>query len=154
MKHLVFVYGTLKKGFPNERHNAATQIEGRFTTEQKFPLLICGERFSACMVNQVGEGEFVTGELYEADAAALAKMDALERITEPDGYRRVAITVKNDVSGEKHTAYVYLSQPMYIPLPKQGGPLKEYTLDWAARYVSRNAARPVQSAPREQPLQP
>jgi gamma-glutamylaminecyclotransferase len=41
----VFVFGTLKDGFPNHSENEGKKIVGRFMTRDKYPLYLIGERF-------------------------------------------------------------------------------------------------------------
>ena len=43
MAHLVFVFGTLKEGFPNFRINKGIRVVGEFVTVQRFPLHLIGE---------------------------------------------------------------------------------------------------------------
>ena len=111
LSHVVFVYGTLKSGFPNHEKYMKTAVPiGEYKTVLRYPLVLCGERYSPCMINSPGHGLHVRGELYEIDAAGLKRMDALERIHEPDGYRRHAIRVApwgNDSAGPK-TVQTYL----------------------------------------------
>ncbi|HYP70984.1 MAG TPA: gamma-glutamylcyclotransferase family protein, partial [Variovorax sp.] len=89
MNHLVFVFGTLKEGFPNFATNKGRRLPGVFLTKDRYPFYLVGERHSPWLVDQPGEGERVVGQVFEVDKVALAAMDALERIHEPDGYRRV-----------------------------------------------------------------
>ena len=78
--------------------------------------------------------------MFEVDDAALAAMDALERVTEPDGYRRVAIEVEADGApvGPTLRPFVYLKPAQQVNLSEvRLGPLREYTADHAARYRPR-----------------
>ena len=91
----IFVFGTLKEGFPNFATNRGRRVEGEFQTCQRLPLYLVGERFSPWLIDQPGEGFQVAGQVFEVDAATLALMDQLERTHEPDGYVRQTINVQD-----------------------------------------------------------
>lgn len=143
MAHRVFVFGTLKEGFPNFAVNRGTRLPGRFVTRERFPLYLVGERHVPWMFDQRGEGERVSGEVYEVDDATLAAMDRLERVGEADGYRRAAILV--EVPGATFDAFAYLKPVgQLVPGDLRAGPLAEYTLEHASLYRKR-AARPEEA---------
>lgn len=106
-KDKVFVYGTLKAGFPNHHINKGLRFRSSFRTTESFPLYLEGERFTPWMVLDAGKGHRIKGEVYLANAEELAEMDVLERITEPDGYHRVVTKVECDETGEFIDVYVY-----------------------------------------------
>lgn len=137
MAHLVFVFGTLKEGFPNFAVNAGKRVAGIFRTHERFPLYLVGDRHVPWMLDSAGEGERVAGELYEVDDATLAAMDRLERVSEPDGYRRVAIRVH----GEGHDsveAFAYLKPASQLAAAQvRAGPIAEYTREHARLYRAR-----------------
>jgi gamma-glutamylaminecyclotransferase len=93
MPTLVFVFGTLKQGFPNAATNRGARWPGNFRTEAAFPLYLVGERHVPWLLNAPGTGLPVIGEVYAVDEATLRDMDALERVGHPDGYVRQGITV-------------------------------------------------------------
>ncbi len=137
---LVFVYGTLKQGFPNQAINRGRRV-GRAVTHQLWPLYLVGERRSPWLLDRPGEGLHVTGELYEVDEETLAGMDRLERIAEPDGYRRRTIAVTIPGEGAHRGAQVYLKDPALIsPGDIKAGPLAEYTPEHAKLYRKRQPA--------------
>jgi gamma-glutamylaminecyclotransferase len=141
MKSRVFVFGTLKQGFPNFHVNSGCRLSGTFVTSRAYPLYLVGERRSPWMLDQPGAGVCVRGEVFEVDGAALARMDVLERVGEPEGYRRVRIEVAGTGSSEPVDAFVYLKDPAEFP-PHAGsaiGPLSEYTPEHAALYRPRSA---------------
>jgi gamma-glutamylaminecyclotransferase len=74
--------------------NTGVRVEGEFVSVQPYPLYVIGPHHLPWLVDRAGQGEPVTGQLYEVDDAGLARMDALERITEPDWYRRGEILVR------------------------------------------------------------
>jgi gamma-glutamylaminecyclotransferase len=80
----------------------------------------------------------VTGHLFEVDDETLAAMDSLERVSEPDGYRRVLIDVESIGSPRPVRAHAYLKPvEQLLPAEVQLGPLGEYGLDHAALYRPR-----------------
>jgi HAD superfamily hydrolase (TIGR01509 family) len=142
MAHLVFVFGTLKEGFPNFAVNKGKRVPGAFRTLDRFPLYLVGERHVPWMLDLRGEGERVVGEVYEVDDAALAAMDALERVGHPDGYRRVAIPVEGGGGVAEVFAYLKFA-PHLVRSEARLGPIEEYTLDHARLYRSRSMSVPV-----------
>ncbi|WP_218509409.1 gamma-glutamylcyclotransferase family protein [Variovorax sp. dw_308] len=136
------MFGTLKQGFPNFATNEGRRIAGEFVTVESYPLYLVGERHSPWMIDLPGQGHRVAGQLFEVDEGALARMDALERITEPDGYRRLRIGVvkRGDEDGESVEAFVYLQPTMPRAEDIRLGPLEDYSLAHASLYRSRPAA--------------
>ncbi|XP_045208146.2 putative gamma-glutamylcyclotransferase CG2811 [Mercenaria mercenaria] len=92
--HKVFVYGTLKKGQPNEYFmNMIPSVEylGTAETRTKYPLIIGGEWNLPMLLNREGEGKTVKGEVYRVDKDALERLDQFEG--HPDFYERTEIDV-------------------------------------------------------------
>ena len=146
MSQRVFVFGTLKQGFPNHHRNRGRRIEGRYRTVEAYPLLLVGERHSPWLVDTPGEGLPVYGEVYELEDAALADMDRLERIDQPDSYRRKALLVVEERSGREQSVQAYLKPvEQYIALPAgeiRSAPLSEYSPALAASYRPRPSQAP------------
>jgi gamma-glutamylaminecyclotransferase len=69
---LVFVFGTLKQGFPNAATNRGARWPGNFRTEAAFPLFLVGERHVPWLLNAPGTGLPVIGEVYAVDEARCA----------------------------------------------------------------------------------
>jgi gamma-glutamylaminecyclotransferase len=136
MKHLVFIYGTLKKGFPNHDTymESATRL-GKYQTLEKYPLVLIGERHVPCMINTPGQGHRIEGELYEVDDDCLKKMDALEGTKQPDGYRRLLIPVRtveeSDAVPQKVHAYL---MPPGIAKDFRSQNLSSYSAQAAKKY--------------------
>ena len=65
MRIRVFVYGTLKEGFPNFGTNTGTRIPGLFVTKERYPLYLVGQRHSPWMINTPGKGTQVIGQVFE-----------------------------------------------------------------------------------------
>ena len=141
MRHLVFVFGTLKEGFPNFHVNAGTRVGQTFRTRERFPLFLVGERHVPWMLAQPGAGLQVLGQVFEVNALTLRAMDDLEQIHEPDGYRRVEIEVEEELTsgqnqGIKVFAYLKPAEHLTVDLPRVG-PLSEYTAEHAELYRPR-----------------
>ncbi|MOA47671.1 AIG2-like family protein [compost metagenome] len=95
----------------------------------------------------MGEGERVVGQVFEVDEASLAAMDELERITQPDGYRRVMLEVeaRQDSQTTRFCVHAYLKpQEQFAVANARLGPLQEYMHGHAAMYRGREA---LQAAP-------
>ena len=139
---LLFVYGSLKTGFPNEHINAGVRQAGVFRTHQRLPLYLLGEGHVPCLAIDPGNGHRVIGELYEASEAALSAMDRLERLGEPDGYLRVEIEVEcvDGAQPRAIRALVYAKTAEQVAHESsRAGPFAEYTLEHARRFKWRGA---------------
>lgn len=128
---LIFVYGTLKQGLCNAGANQGRRVPGRHVTEDAWPLMIVVNGRWPWLRPLRGQGHRVAGELYEVDAAALARMDALERIHEPGQYQRHRIAVLDDADGTRREAWVYFGTEEGYVARGGGhtGPLDEYRLE-------------------------
>jgi gamma-glutamylaminecyclotransferase len=104
----VFVFGTLKKGFPlhEEGLQGATYL-GPYRTVEKYPMMVAGPWYAPMMMHESGVGWHVKGELYEVDDETLERLDALESIHKPDNYR-VIVEVEPFEAGDITSAYVYV----------------------------------------------
>jgi gamma-glutamylaminecyclotransferase len=130
---LLFVYGSLKQGFPNAHVNQGRRVAGTYQTVQPHPFYLLNGRLP-CLFPQPGHGLQVRGQLFEVGERELALMDALERVDEPGGYRRVVIAVQAVQGHENRTeeAFVYVQDPALLQAPgPHPGPLSEYTLEHA-----------------------
>lgn len=138
-RHAIFVYGTLREGYPNHQHNVGERAPGIFRTVERFPLLLNGLRCSPCLVDSPGQGFRVRGELYRVDDEGLALMDRLERTDAADGYRRLEIQISADAGlpAEPVTVFAYLQRAEFVRDIRQG-PLREYTLQHASLYRPRD----------------
>ena len=135
MAHRIFVYGTLKQGFPNFHINRGRRVPGDFVTVQQHPLYILGDAHLPWLVRQPGAGHAVTGELYEVDDAGLAAMDMLEQIDEPLWYHREIIEVQPASWGEAVQTFVYFGTAARVALETvHAGPLAAYTAEHAKTY--------------------
>lgn len=78
--HIVFVYGTLKRGGSNHRFLAGQVFLGTALTRAGATLYSLGEYPG--LVHDPADGEGVTGELWAVDDEALAGLDELEGVAE------------------------------------------------------------------------
>lgn len=137
--HKVFVYGTLKEGFPNFSSNNGERLSGEFETVEKYPFYLVGERFSPWFIIDPGKGGIIKGQVFEVTNTALAEMDRLERIDEQDGYKRLVISVKCKATCTHFKTFVY-AKPKSLVIQDdiqyqiEGG----YTLEHARLYSKRD----------------
>lgn len=132
----VFVYGTLKRGFPNHQLMPTARFIGRAQTRDRYPLVVAGRWFSPVLLDEPGEGHHVRGELYEVDDVGLAALDELEGADLPVGYDRIRLEVVPEDGGEPTTVWTY-AKPRIRLDRIHAGPLDEYRHD--PRYVPGEA---------------
>lgn len=99
--HIVFVYGTLKRGGCNHGLLASAVFLGPATTRDPHPLFV--ENFPY-LLDRPGHGHIVQGELYRVDNTTLAQLDILE--DHPREYRRALRTFLHS-DGREITAWAY-----------------------------------------------
>ena len=134
----VFVFGTLKEGFPNFKTNKGSRLAGSFLTKNTYPLYLIGDRYIPWLVLDEENGYQIKGEVYYVSEAALAEMDELEQISETDGYRRVELDVYCEKTGKGFKGQVYGKTLDQLPDVKIQCELKnEYTLEHAKLYRRR-----------------
>ncbi len=127
--HRVFVYDTLKRGFPN--HDAAMtafRCLGRFRTVEAYPLVVGGKWFSVYLIDELGKGKPVFGEIFEVDDEGLGTLDRVEGTHLPNGYHRITIALASNDGGSTFEAYTYAKRRDNIE-GIHSEPLDEYTLD-------------------------
>lgn len=136
---LIFVYGTLKEGFPNFPFNPGRRVAGTFCTRQRFPFYVVqliGEDRAPWLMNQPGQGVQVSGQVFEVDAATLQAMDEFEEAGQPTGYVRVQVEVEAvDQNGEVLRAHAYMKEAhQLVACLTVEGPFAEYTAALAVGY--------------------
>jgi len=103
---LLFVYGTLKRGFHNHHYLLGANFKTAATTVEKFPMVARGIPY---LFNTPGEGTNIIGEIYEiTDINMLRAMDRLEG--HPDWYRRSPIKVTDGTTEMEALVYFSLDQ--------------------------------------------
>ncbi|WP_029896484.1 gamma-glutamylcyclotransferase family protein [Desulfohalovibrio reitneri] len=110
--HLVFVYGTLRRGFHNHPLLVQAEFLGTATTKHRYALHLEDVPY-LYPHNPVSR---VRGELYRVTETTLRELDLLEE--HPNVYKREPAPVLVD-SGHKTTAWVYF-------FPKPQGKLIEH----------------------------
>jgi gamma-glutamylaminecyclotransferase len=125
MAEKIFVFGTLKRGFPlHERGLSGATFLGAYRTRERFPMLIAGPRFAPMMLNEPGLGCHVVGELYDVDERAVANLDQLESVGQP-GNLRVPIEVEPTGGGPAVSAFAYM-KARRLAEPAHSGYLELY----------------------------
>jgi len=103
METLLFVYGTLKRGYSNHAHLAGQTYVGPARTVPGFTLYDLGgyPGIVADPADRVGVG----GEVWRVDSAALAALDQFEGVHE-GLYRREPLRLAPPYDAEQVEAYV------------------------------------------------
>lgn len=116
----LFVFGTLKAGFPLHREGLAdTPKLCDCRTVQRFPMFVAGPWFAPMMLNEPGQGHRVQGELYEVDDARLALIDRLESVP-AEGNLRLVVDIETLDGSPAGAAFAYmksraLATPVHSP---------------------------------------
>lgn len=139
MQFFIFVYGTLKEGFPNFHFNPGRRIPGTYRTRQALPFYVVqlrDEDRAPWLVNKPGQGVQVSGQVFEVDAATLQSMDEFEEVGLPTGYVRVAVELEAvDDAGTVLQAHVYMKEEhQMVECLAVEGPFAEYTEQLAVGY--------------------
>lgn len=121
----VFIYGTLKRGLPNHKYlPAGMSFVRSMITVDPYPLVV-GPHGVPFLLDLPGRsGAFrVQGELFSADADAVAFLDQFEG-THTRFYRRVEVDVVDENGGQRTRASTYVRHP------EEGGPafMREWTV--------------------------
>ena len=100
---LIFVYGTLRKGFHNHRLLKNSTFIGKGRTKKKYKMTVNGIPF----VSEKEGISHIVGEVYEVDEKTLKRLDILE--SHPDWYERkkVKIILEN---GKEIEAWLYFNE--------------------------------------------
>lgn len=128
-KHLVFVYGTLRRGgerampelFPGAKFIGRAQARGSLYDLGPYPGLLLD-----------GSGSPVAGEVYEVDDETLVRLDAFEATSY---YRRERVEVS--LGEQSVECWVYVYDPQFYPRrrPITSGDWIEYArtkIEWPA----------------------
>jgi len=110
--NLIFVYGTLKRGFCRS-HNLADQtfLEPAITVS-RYLMYDCGE-YPALVVDSK-EGIRIHGELWRVTDENLTLLDQVEGVAE-NWYAREVIQLETPVITERVQAYFYLGEVNHLP---------------------------------------
>ncbi|EYU39455.1 hypothetical protein ABFS82_06G203400 [Erythranthe guttata] len=141
---LIFVYGTLKRGFYNHKLIQTTDAAfiGPHTTVESFPL-VCGPHGIPYLINLPGSGTRIHGELYSVSSGlGLARLDELEGI-DRGHYERLPVAV---CGGERvrvveaYFAHREFGEALWKRCGEEG--LSEYGVDMVNNYVRREDRPP------------
>jgi gamma-glutamylaminecyclotransferase len=121
----LFVYGTLLRGEPNAGWLSGARFLGPCSTRAAFTLIDLGP-YPA--MTAAGDG-VVHGELYEIDAATLARLDDFEG--HPDLYRRTPLLLAD---GSVAQAYLLANAAPGTPVIVSG--------DWRRREPAQRVSAP------------
>ncbi|MEO2068955.1 MAG: gamma-glutamylcyclotransferase [Desulfurobacteriaceae bacterium] len=104
-KYLLFVYGTLKKGFWNHHFLQNEKFVGKAETKEKYAMYVT--RIPFVVKNE--KVSTIKGKVYEVSKETLKEIDRLEG--HPEWYKRELVPVVVSVNGKKKEvkAYVYFS---------------------------------------------
>jgi len=99
---LIFVYGTLRRGFGNHHLVRRAAFLGRGETAERLVMHVAGQIPFA----HAAEAAYpIVGEIYAVDAATLAALDRLE--DHPHWYVRTPVTIRME-DGRDLAAQIYL----------------------------------------------
>jgi gamma-glutamylcyclotransferase (GGCT)/AIG2-like uncharacterized protein YtfP len=114
MSNLIFVYGSLKRGYRNWKHILKDRalFVGEALSEDANYAMYDAEAFPKVVVDNL-DGHGVAGELFQVDDEVLARCDRLEG--NPVFYRREERRFMILESGEIVTAWIYLCQHRVDP---------------------------------------
>lgn len=110
-KHKVFVYGTLKRGYGNNRLLKEAVFLGTAQTKEKWAMISNYSKTFPYLIEENEAGHNVQGEVYYVTDTELKSLDMLEGT--PHHYRRNKITVeyKDDKTDEEVYVYVKAFTP-------------------------------------------
>jgi gamma-glutamylaminecyclotransferase len=112
-RHLVFVYGTLKRGGENHGYLAGQTFLGNARTRPGFRLYHL--KGYPGLVRDPADQQGVAGEVWGVTGKALATLDVFEGV--PEGlYQRVPIDLQPPFDRATVTAYLYLHDVAGRPL--------------------------------------
>uniref|UniRef100_A0A0E0KC63 Gamma-glutamylcyclotransferase family protein n=1 Tax=Oryza punctata TaxID=4537 RepID=A0A0E0KC63_ORYPU len=151
---MVFVYGTLKRGFPNHPLLAASgsPLAGAASTAAPASLVVGPYSVPFLLPiptrqSSSSGGHLVSGELYAVSPRALVDLDALEG-THLGVYerRKVTVVVKGGsgevVEAEAYFAHASYAEALWLRCGGEAAEIGEYTMDHAASYVPPSARSP------------
>jgi gamma-glutamylaminecyclotransferase len=137
MTHLVFVYGSLKRGYRNSPLLAGSVFLDEAVSVPTYKMIeIKMAEYSFPVIMPDPGGRKLAGEVYGVDDATLARLDQLER--EGSSYDRVTIDAEwSPSNGERSAvqAFVYVGREDRFGETFARGPLYDRTnergeLDW------------------------
>ena len=124
---LIFVYGTLKRGFANHEVLGSQALYlGEAVTVDRFPLVIM-RWASPAMLHAPGEGHRVVGEAYAVSGDTVARLDTFE-----SNYWRGGLEII--LRGKVVSATTYFRIPG--PELRQARQIREFTQEDNVAYIA------------------
>lgn len=105
-RHLVFVYGLLKRGFSLHHHLSTAEFLGEAVTAPDYLLVDCQEYPGLRHASSRSEGISVQGELFRVDSAVLSQLDVVEGVDE-GLYRREPVQLAEPSIDQNVWAWFY-----------------------------------------------
>ncbi|KAF0911465.1 hypothetical protein E2562_011117 [Oryza meyeriana var. granulata] len=141
---MVFVYGTLKRGFPNHPLLAASGSPFAGAASTAAPASLVVGPYSVPFLlpcrrprSSSSAGHLISGELYAVSPRALVDLDALEGIhLGVYERRRVTVIVEGEeveVEAEAYLAHKSYAEALWLHCGGEAAEIGEYTMDHAAR---------------------
>ena len=113
--HNIFIYGTLKRGYSNHNQYLKNQkYLGRYRTVDCYPLVIANKWFAPVLIDELGQGKQIFGELYQVNDEKLAELDSLEHTDHILGYKRIEIKIQNIENGVMVQSFTYAKKRKYV----------------------------------------
>ncbi len=109
---LIFVYGTLKRGFCRAPFLSDQQFLEEACTAPRYALFDCGEY--PALVKDNTTGIRIQGELWRVDARGLELLDEVEGVAE-QLYARESIELESPLISAEVQAYFYLPDVSQLP---------------------------------------
>ncbi|SFB57292.1 Gamma-glutamyl cyclotransferase, AIG2-like [Rhizobium sp. NFR07] len=121
----VFIYGTLKRGFPLFKKGlVGARYVGDVETIEPYPLYIAGSFYGPMMLDLPGEGVRVRGELFEVEEDRLHVLDELEDVDDKTSFRS-SIEVASVGGGISTMAIGFMKTEKWLD-PLHSGYLSDY----------------------------
>mmetsp|Transcript_31209 Transcript_31209/g.89553 ORF Transcript_31209/g.89553 Transcript_31209/m.89553 type:complete len:331 (-) Transcript_31209:92-1084(-) len=154
---ILFVYGTLKRGFTNHaRYLAFSEAKkkaaflGSATTEEKYPMVIRPPHVkpTTCapvLIDKAGSGHCVHGEVYKVDADTLAALDILEGVRSGFYYKKaIQVVLAESAPGSSGSlgcqAYFFPETEELMALPPHPSYLQEHHALYQPAPINREIA--------------
>ena len=118
--HKVFVYGTLKRGFPNHHYMMGATFIADAATVDAYPLVVGNTWFTPYLIPEMGNGHCVKGELWDVPEQMMPALDELESTHLPNGYRRKLIPVLAAGAAAPVEAWAYFRERRHIAIIHTG----------------------------------
>ena len=110
-KNIIFVYGTLKRGFPLHLVLEESKFLGMATSVYKYPMIANKFGTYPFLIDLKGKGNYIKGEIFEITNEVFSELDKIEGV--PNLFVRAFIDVHTN-DGEQYHAIAYVRADNYI----------------------------------------